>query len=641
MIEQSRIFVLNMEEVMAIAEARHDNPHHILGMHACLDDLYVNAYIRGVHAVHVVDLERQTEYPMHMEITDGFYTVKIPDRKPFPYQLKFFWEKWDDTGNVVQETRTVYDAYSFSHAVDPVKVMDVVTDHVDPAEGFRIKDLLGARETVVNGISGTVFCMNMPGAKRVSVVGDFNDWDGRVHPMRRIDYTSLFELFLPYELTGSCYKFEALYGDGHIDVFADPYAAAYEKKPGDASVLADLDYRWQDKTYMEGRKQPSARAISIYEVHLPTWRPVQSPDSTYAELGKEIAAYVKRMGYQYVEFMPLMEYQREDFWGYDTTGVYAPTSRFGSPVDFMAMVDEFHRQGIGVIMDMVPLTDADCMMYWVDTYHLDGIRLDSEDMFFEWKRVTGKAYDPVLVFYKWNQSGCYALLDYMRIRPEKRENLWEFLEDRQAEFSEEAGILSLSHDLLADGAGSLIERMPGGYEDKFADLRLLYGLLMALPGNKLMFMGQELGLSGGFNGQIPLDWSMLDFDANRYLTEYVKELNKLFMEETAFSGPLSESGFEVIKSGQEQVACFVRKTKKQAETCYVLCNFGLTDRKSFDLPVKAAGCYCEIFSSDMIKFGGEGNHNKTVKKAVKRTSAYELELQLPALSVTIIKREHA
>lgn len=640
MIGQDKIFVLNMEEVMAIAEARHENPHHILGMHSCLEDVYVNAFIKGVHAVHVVDVKNKKEYPMSMEMTDGFYTVKIPDSELFDYQLKVFVTNWDDDGNEVEDVHVIYDAYRFPYVVDRKKVMDVVMDNVDPADGFMIKDLLGARSTEVDGISGTVFCMNMPGAKRVSVVGDFNHWDGSVNPMKRIDYTNLFELFIPYDLTGSRYKFEALYSDGHIDIFADPYATAYESYPRNASVFADLTYHWKDQKYLENRekKQMDAEPLNIYEIHLPTWKGQQDTELNYADLGKEIAAYVKNMGYNYVELMPLMEYGQEDSWGYATTGVYAPTSRFGTPVDFMAMVDEFHKKDIGVIMDMVSITDVDCMMYWVDTFHLDGIRLDHVDMFYEWKRVTDEQYDSILVLYRWNVDGAYALQDYMSIRPEKRGNIWEFVQDRQAEFGGAAGIIALSHDMVAHGTGSFIEKMPGGYEDKFADLRVLYGLAMTLPGHKLTFMGQEMGIFGGFNGKTPLDWSLLDFDANQYLKEYVKKLNKLYMTEPAFTNAEeADSSFAVMDSKKDQVAGFIRKTKDSADTCYVICNFGLTDVKSYKLSVDSAGSYKEIFSSDLPQFGGEGNNNKSVKK----TTSKELEIQLPALSLTIMKKVKA
>lgn len=640
MVQEKEIFVLNVEEVMAIAEARHDNPHHILGMHSCLEDLYVNAYIKNVHAVHVVNVKNKKEYPMSMEITDGFYSVKIPDEKPFDYQFKLFVKQWDDEGNETEEVCTIYDAYSFPYVADREKVMDIVRDDVDPADGFMVKDLLGARSAVIDGIPGTIFCMNMPGARRVSVVGDFNNWDGSIYPMKKIDYTNLFELFIPCDLIGSRYKFEALYSDGHIDIFADPYAVAYEKYPGNASIFTDMTYQWKDQKYLEYRakKQPYSDPINIYEVYLPTWKASGHTEPNYADLGKEIATYVEEMGYNYVELMPLMEYGKEDSWGYDTTGVYAPTSRFGTPVDFMAMIDEFHRHNIGVIMDMVPITDADCMMYWVDTFHLDGIRLDSEELFAEWKRVTGEKYTSVLALYHWNVSGTYALQDYMSIRPEKRGNLWEFILDRQAEYGDEAGIIALSHDMVAHGTGGFIEKMPGGYEDKYADLRVFYGLAMTLPGSKLTFMGQEMGIFGGFDGKTHLDWSMLDFDANHYLKEYVKALNKVYMTEPAFSmKTASDQAFSVIESGKEKVACFVRTAVSKEDTCYVLCNFGLKDVKNYKLSVESSGSYKEIFSSDLPQFGGEGNNNKSVKKITSK----DLEIQLPALSLTIIKKVKA
>lgn len=641
MIQQNKIFALNREEVMAIAEARHDNPHHILGMHPCMNDVYVNAYIKGVHAVHVVDLENKKEYPMHVEFVDGFYTVRIQDREPFAYQLKLMMKKWDDAGNEAEESWLIYDPYSFGYSVDMCRIMDVVMDNTDPAEGFREKNVFGARRTTLQEIPGVAFCMRMPGARRVSVVGDFNYWDGSMHPMRKIDYTDIFELFIPEELTGSRYKFEAVYDDGHVNIFADPYAEAYEKYPGNASVFADMDYHWTDQEYIAKRKKKklAGRPVNIYEVHMPTWKlPEASEALNYKDFAKALSIYVKDMGYNYVQLLPLMEYWQEDSWGYDMVGCYAPTSRFGTPADFMNMVDEFHKQKIGVILDMVPAVDAECLMYWVDTYHLDGIRLDNQNMLDAWKRVSGDAYDDILVECNWNLSGIHALEEYMRISPVQRSDFKSYLSKEQINFTKESGVVALSHDEVALGKGSFIEKMPGGYEDKFADLRIFYGLAMTMPGDKLMFMGQEIGLFGGFQGTNVIDWSMLEFDANLYLQKYVRDLNHIYLKEPAlYSSAVKRKDFELLETDKEKLACFVRRTDLAKDTCYIVCNFGLTDVKNYILPVETTGVYKEIFSSDSIQYGGEGNCNKTAKTA----NADGLVIQVPALSLAIIKKEKA
>ena len=301
------IFVLKSDEVAAITRGTHGNPHHILGMHQCLNDCYVNAYLPRATAAFVLRINEETgepifKYPMTEIGSQGFFTVKIEDSGAFAYKLITEGE----------QAAEFYDPYSFGYSVDPVNVMKVVNGDDGILSDFHVKDLFGARQITLDGVQGVSFCMNMPGATRVSVVGDFNGWDGRVNPMRRIDYTDMFELFIPGDLMNTRYKFEALYRDGNTDIFADPYAEVYEVAPGNASVLAKLEYSWSDSSYMNKRGSVSA-PVNIYEVHMPTWkRNSDGAPLNYLEFGKEAAMYVKNMGYNYIQFMPLMEYRDDN-----------------------------------------------------------------------------------------------------------------------------------------------------------------------------------------------------------------------------------------------------------------------------------------------------------------------------------------
>lgn len=628
-----KIFVLKSDEIASITRATHGDPHHILGMHACLSDCYVNAYLPGAAAVSVMDGEQ--EYPMKEIGTQGFYTVRIEDREPFAYQLKITRKIWDESGEG-EDVKIVYDPYSFDYSVDLSMVMKVVDGDDDIESGFHVKELLGARKTTMNGIQGVSFCMNMPGAVRVSVVGDFNDWDGRVNPMRRIDYTDIFELFIPEDLTNTRYKFEALYRDGNVDIFADPYAVAYEVAPGNASILTELEYRWNDDSYMKNRKKHSS--VNIYEVHMPTWKAMPDDQKlTYAEFAKDIAAYVKNMGYSHIQFMPLMEYGDDSGWGYDTVGMFAPTSRYGTPVDFMAMVDHLHSKGIGVIMDMVTVNDIDCLTYWIDTYHLDGVRLEDPDLVKEFRNITGDRYSDVLVGLGWNNEAVTRVTDYMMIPPSSRGSFSDYT--CGIEFDEcDDSVWALSHDEVAGQRGSYASKMPGGYEDKYADLRVLFGLVMTLPGRKLTFMGQELGGFCGFDSKSKIDWSVLEFDANSYFQKYVKEINKLYNTKTALHicGDHDSHSAKNVGAGVEfhedgQVMSFVRHGESEADTLYIVCNFGLKDVKDYSLPVLTEGKYREIFSSDDQKFGGEGNNNKGYRTAADGT----VTIATPALSFAV------
>lgn len=598
------IFVLKPEEIAAITGGNHGNPHHILGMHSCLKDVYVNVYLPGAAKVSVISRLDDTEYPMEEIYAEGFFTVKIENSECFPYELKVTRKVWGDEGEI-DDVKLVKDPYSFDISVSLNDVMAVVTGNDDVESGFHVKELFGARQTSVNGIDGISFCMNMPGAVRVSVIGDFNGWDGRVNPMRKIDYTDIYELFIPEKLTNARYKFEAKYADGHVDTFSDPYAVAYEIAPGNASMITTLSYNWSDEKYMSERKSDN-KYMNIYEVHMPTWKADQDGKAmSYVEFGKKLAAYVKSMGYNYIQLMPLMEYREDYSWGYDTVGMYAPTSRFGSPVDFMTMVDYLHGKGIGVIMDMVTVTDIDCISYWLDAYHLDGVRLEDEELIKAFSRVTGERYKDVYVGLSWDNAATGRLTDYMMLPPTSRGSFAAYTDGLNL-CDGENRVWALSHDSVSGGRASYAAKMPGGYEDKYANLRILYGLFMTLPGNKLTFMGQEFGGLSEFDGKSFIDWSTLDFDANSYFQKYVKELNKLYLQKNA----LWQGELKLIGENEGRLLCFERAGETTKDNLYIVCNFGLSDEHQIPVAVGQSGSYKEILSSDNIKFGGEGHNNK-------------------------------
>lgn len=608
------IFVLKSDEISAITRAVHGNPHHILGMHTCLSDCCVNAYVPWADAVSVMDGDQ--EYPMNEVGAHGFFTVRIPNRERFAYRLKI---------SADGDEKLINDPYSYGYSVDLESVMQVVEGDDNIESGFHVKDLFGARKITLDGVEGVSFCMNMPGAVRVSVVGDFNRWDGRVNPMRRIDYTDIYELFIPGDLTNTRYKFEALYRDGNIDIFADPYAVAYEVSPGNASILTELEYDWHDMAYVRSRCKTDH--MNIYEVHMPTWKKVGDGHTTYAEFGKAIADYVKSMGYNYVQFMPLMEYRDDNGWGYDTVGMFAPTSRFGTPTDFMAMIDHIHSKGIGVIMDMVSVRDVDCLSYWIDTYHLDGIRLEDAELAKEFRNITGDRYADVYVGLGWNNEAVTRVTDYMMIPPSSRGSFADYICGITLNENDDS-VWAMSHDEVAMQRGSYASKMPGGYEDKYADLRILFGLVMTLPGRKLTFMGQELGGFAGFDGRTAIDWSVLDFDANSYFQKYVRELNKLYSTRTALHG-IADSSVVINEDGQ--IVSFVRHGMDPHDDLYVVCNFGLKKVQEFKMPVEQDGKYREVFSSDSQKFGGEGGNNKGYKTAADGV----VRVAAPALSFAV------
>ena len=626
MSNNNQIFAINRDEVMAIVEARHDNPHHILGMHQCLKDLYVNVFAPDVAQVFVVDIANGDEYETE-EIVSGFYTVKISGRKPFDYEIKTVCTTFDEAGDLVERARVFKDPYAFPYSVDPAKVVDIISGRTSFADGFKVKDIFGVRYITLNGVSGTSFCMEVKGARRVSVVGDFNNWDASVHQLRKIDYTDIFELFIPEVIKDSKYKFSVLFYDGREELWADPYAICYEKAPGNASMLTEFSYEYHDDEFVKARKK-NKESLNIYEIHMSTF--IRNEDGSvpgYAEFAGLACDHVADMGYNYVELMPVMEYREGDTWGYDTTGMFAPSSRFGTPVDFMRMIDVFHKKNIGVILDMVPVSDIDCICYWLETYHLDGVRLNDKNLAAKLKESL-KNSDSYVIIDSLESELVDRLVSYMAVPPVHRGSFTECIGDCTCNMKEDTGIIALSHDDVAFDKGSFIDKLPGGYEDKYADLRVLYGLAMTLKGHKLFFMGQELGAFGGFDGVNPVDWSVLEFDANTYIQKYVKELNKLYASEPALK---ADSDIVFADKDEGRTAVFARTCG--ADRLYVACNFDTKDVKNFGLRVDKAGSYKEIFSSDNVKFGGEGNNNKGTKKAADGV----VTVTLPALSISVFK----
>ncbi len=413
--------MINKMEMQALLKGEHKNPHHILGMHKIEIEentyIIVNAFVPNAKEIFVID-ERNAEkkYKMKKINPEGFYSIIFyKDSKYFLYQLEIY----DYHGN----TWTTYDPYSF---------MPVLTD-LDLylfGEGthYRIYEKLGAHIMEMNGVSGVLFATWAPNAKRVSVVGDFNEWDGRRHPMRMLDGSGIWELFIPGLQTLDKYKYEIKTQYNQILLKADPYGFYHELRPKTASLIYHLSsYDWQDEEWLMQRKMKSLlnQPISIYEIHLGSWKRKLEEGNrwlTYRELAHELVPYVKEMGYTHIELMPILEHPFDDSWGYQVTGYYAPTSRFGTPKEFKYFIDYLHQNNIGVLLDWVPAhfpKDAHGLiqydgtalyehqdprrsehphwgtltfnygrneiknflianaLFWLEEYHMDGLRVDA------------------------------------------------------------------------------------------------------------------------------------------------------------------------------------------------------------------------------------------------------------------------
>ena len=732
MSKRKAIFAINWMEVDALVQGIHNNPHHILGMHECIDDLYINAYLPGAKVVNAIEVSTKKKYTLVSERVPGFFSVVIKDKKPFEYKLNVRFDNGDEV--------TYFDPYVFEPVIDPIDI-----SLFNEGKHYSIYEKMGAHPMIVDGVEGVLFAVWAPNADRVSVVGNFNNWDGRRHPMRKLDYSGIYELFIPGKLVGEIYKYEIKAKSGQVFMKSDPYAFSSEVRPANASRIVDISYKWKDTAWMEKRetKDTDAQPMAIYEMHLGSWkRPTDGREFfNYRDIASLLADYLLMMNYNYVELMPIMEHPYDPSWGYQVTGYYAPTSRYGSPADFMYFVDYLHSKGIGVILDWVPAHfpkdehglgrfDGTALyehedpkrgehphwgtyiynygrnevrnflvanaLYWAEKYHIDGIRIDAvASMLYldygrgdgEWlpniyggnenleaidfiKELNSKMHElhkgvimiaeestawPMMTHpveagglgfdYKWNMGWMNDFLNYMKLDPLYRKYHHNDLTFSMVYAYSEKFILVLSHDEVVHEKGSMIAKMPGGYEDKFSNLRVAYGYMMTHPGKKLLFMGQEIAQFTEFNENAEVDWSLFEFDAHVFMQGYVKELNELYKTEPAlYELDSSPEGFTWINcnSANTSLLSYVRKGKKESDTLLIICNFTPMEHKAYKLATPSGGRWQEIFSSDNNRYGGEGRNNKTVKQAKKAEcdgQEHYISVTVPPLSISVFKKK--
>ena len=732
MSKRKAIFAINWMEVDALVQGIHNNPHHILGMHECIDDLYINAYLPGAKVVNAIEVSTKKKYTLVSERVPGFFSVVIKDKKPFEYKLNVRFDNGDEV--------TYFDPYVFEPVIDPIDI-----SLFNEGKHYSIYEKMGAHPMTVDGVEGVLFAVWAPNADRVSVVGNFNNWDGRRHPMRKLDYSGIYELFIPGKLVGEIYKYEIKAKSGQVFMKSDPYAFSSEVRPANASRIVDISYKWKDTAWMEKRetKDTDAQPMAIYEMHLGSWkRPTDGREFfNYRDIASLLADYLLMMNYNYVELMPIMEHPYDPSWGYQVTGYYAPTSRYGSPADFMYFVDYLHSKGIGVILDWVAAHfpkdehglgrfDGTALyehedpkrgehphwgtyiynygrnevrnflvanaLYWAEKYHIDGIRIDAvASMLYldygrgdgEWlpniyggnenleaidfiKELNSKMHElhkgvimiaeestawPMMTHpveagglgfdYKWNMGWMNDFLNYMKLDPLYRKYHHNDLTFSMVYAYSEKFILVLSHDEVVHEKGSMIAKMPGGYEDKFSNLRVAYGYMMTHPGKKLLFMGQEIAQFTEFNENAEVDWSLFEFDAHVFMQGYVKELNELYKTEPAlYELDSSPEGFTWINcnSANTSLLSYVRKGKKESDTLLIICNFTPMEHKAYKLATPSGGRWQEIFSSDNNRYGGEGRNNKTVKQAKKAEcdgQEHYISVTVPPLSISVFKKK--
>lgn len=563
---------------------------------------------------------------------------------------------------------------------------------------YNIYQKLGSHACTINGTSGMYFAVWAPHAISVHLVGDFNHWDATATPMQTLYTSGIWEVFVPNLGLNELYKFAIQAKNGEIIFKADPYARAAEYRPGTASktTIEPKSLVWSDDKWMTQRAKVEIRhqPLSIYECHLGSWKKNDNVEFdgclNYRELAHQLAEYLNYMGYTHVELMGIAEYPFDGSWGYQVTGYYAPTSRYGSMEDFQYMINYLHNKKIGVILDWVPahfpkdafgLANFDGeplyeyadtrkgehpdwgtkvfdytktevknflianALYWLNDFHIDGLRVDAvasmlyldygrqdgqwvpnqyggnknlEAMeFFKhlnsliagrkdgtmiiaeestaWPKVTHTPEDDGLGFtFKWNMGWMHDFLEYMKLDPYFRKYNHNKMTFSMSYATSENFILVLSHDEVVHLKCSMINKMPGIYEDKFANLKCGYAFMMGHPGKKLLFMGQDFAQFHEWDEKVSLDWYLIDEPLHRDVNNFYRGLLHIYQKYSCmYELDDSWDGFSWINAddADRSIFSFVRYNKKKKKNLLFVINFTPMNREDYMVGVPKKGTY--------------------------------------------------
>ena len=728
---------VSKEDVESIARNLHHDPFHILGPHQVkigrATRWVIRAWLPDAEKVFVRLPRTKEKTPMVSVHNEHFFEVVMADWKELcNYQFHIIAHNGHE--------RYVHDPYFFMPQLTEEDLyLFGMGDH------HKIYEKLGAHCLTVDGVEGVHFAVWAPNARNVSVVGNFNQWHGGKHQMRVLGSSGVWELFIPQIAPGEVYKYEIKDQSGNIMLKSDPYGFQHEIRPKTASVVCDINkYEWQDAGWMEKRRgtDPLDKPISVYEVHLGSWRrdPAESERFlSYQELADQLIPYVVDMGYTHIELMPVAEHPFDGSWGYQVTGYFSPTSRYGFPADFQYFVDQCHQHNIGVILDWVPAhfpRDAHGLarfdgsalyehqdprrgehadwgtlifnfgrnevrnflianaLFWFDKYHIDGIRVDAvaSMLYLDYSREEGQwipnefggrenlhAIDFIkkcneLIFgyfpgalsiaeestawpgvskptylgglgfnLKWNMGWMNDFLTYFSKEPIHRRYHHNMITFALLYAFNENFMLVLSHDEVVHGKRALLDKMPGDFWQKFANLRTLLGFMFGHPGKKLLFMGAEFGQWQEWRENQSLDWHLLQYEPHQKLQNMMRDLNRLYISEPAlFQIDFSHEGFEWIDfmDADNSIISFMRKTHNTEDTLVFVCNFTPVYRENYRVGVPFQCRYKELFNSDAELYWGSNKGNAGEVRSddwAWHNQPYSMNIQVPPLATVIFK----
>ena len=704
---------------------KHTDPHHLLGPHQVGDQLIFRQFRPDASQVEIAIGTRVRA--MNKTNESGLFELSIPNSAKTPsYKVRIHVHGG--------EVKTIRDPYSF-----PPTIGELDLYLFGEGKHEEIYKKLGAHVTKIRRVSGVAFAVWAPQATGVSVVGDFNSWDGRFHQMRMLGGSGVWELFIPELPDGVLYKFEIRTARGLPFLKADPYGELAEIPPNTSSVVYQSNYKFRDSKWIKSREKREhfRQPLSIYEIHFGSWRRKIEEENrpfNYREMAEPLANYVSEMGFTHVEFLPLKEHPYGPSWGYQVSYYYAPSARYGSPDDLRYLIDYLHQRGIGVIMDWVPAhfpKDAFALgrfdgsalyehldprkgehpdwgtyifnygrnevrnfllanaLYWLKEFHIDGLRVDAvasmlyldysrnegewvpnefggrenlEAISFlkelnevthrvcpgtmmiaeestAWPAVSHPVYSGGLGFdFKWNMGWMHDTLKYFQTDPLFRAGNHNALTFGLIYAWSENFILPFSHDEVVHMKGSLLNKMPGTENQKFANLRALYAYMWAHPGKKLLFMGGELGQWREWNETQSLDWHLLDNNLHGGVQKLTRDLNRVY----SFRRSLWESdgeaeGFDWIDvdNRNENIVAFMRRSPRGGPAMICVGNFSALSKKVYRLGLPDAGHYKLLMNTSAEVYGGTGESvpesfdSEEIECLGKK---YSVSIDLPALS---------
>ena len=717
------------KDAQRLLAGEHHDPHSILGIHQTEAGRVIRAFHPDAESCVAFCLDGRSQ--VLQPLGRGLFAapcegIELDYRLRFGFANGTSWERGDPYSHM--PTVGELDLYLFGEGTH--------------RQLYRV---FGARVIEHDGVRGTAFLVWAPNAKRVSLIGDFCGWDGRLLPMRSLGASGVWELFVPGVAEGALYKYEIKAQSGELRVKTDPLARRMELPPATASIVYEDNYVWNDDEWLRQRAtQDIVRSpVNIYELHLGSWARDwdKGTSLSYRDIAQPLVDHVRRLGFTHVEFMPLAEHAYYPSWGYQVTGYFAPTSRYGSPEDLKYLIDYCHQYNIGVIVDWVPAQfpkddfslrrfDGTALyehedsrrgehpdwgtlifnygraevrsflvanaIYWLKELHVDALRIDAvaSMLYLDYSRDEGawlpnvyggrenlEAIDflrqlsvaveeecpgaftvaeestawggitaPVgaggLGFtFKWNMGWMHDTLGYFQKEPVHRKYHQDQLTFAMIYENSERFINSISHDEVVHGKGALVEKMPGDFWQKLANLRLLYAYQATRPGKMLMFMGGELAQHAEWNVNIALDWHLSDAPQRKALMHFVATLGHLYQSRPElWRGDPDPGSFRWIDCSDHDnsVLSFVRSVPGTAQHLVIVMNMTPVPREEYRIGAPRLTRYQLLLCTDQREFGGSGYsvHESYMAESVPAHGFDQsLNLRLPPLSVLILAPE--